>query len=141
MSDSKTILVVDDDLDVVAQLEAILGGAGYEVATASGREEAEELLLTVQPDLAIVDLMMEHMDAGFFLAHNLRKLYPGTPVILLTGVRAVTGLSFAAQSESARSWLKADKVLDKPVRREQLLAEVGRLLKRAGESPRQHPPG
>ena len=91
MSEKKRILVVDDDLDVVEQLEAVLGGAGYEVAAANSRQEAEDLLLTVRPDLAILDLMMEHMDAGFVLGHNLHRLYPGTPVILLTGVTAATG--------------------------------------------------
>jgi two-component system alkaline phosphatase synthesis response regulator PhoP len=82
-----------------------------------------------QPDLAIVDLMMEQPDSGFVLCHQIRKLYPETPIILLTSVTAQTGMSFDTQSESARSWIQADTIMDKPVRAEQLRAEVNKLLR------------
>ncbi|MFC1782073.1 response regulator [Planctomycetota bacterium] len=130
MSDNKKIMVVDDDLDILDQLEAILKTEGYEVLTASGEEEAESLLLTIKPDLVILDLMMEHMDSGFVLAHNLKKLYPATPMILLTSVSAATGISFSTQSSQAQSWLKTDLLLDKPIRPEQIKTEVSRLLMR-----------
>jgi CheY-like chemotaxis protein len=68
------------------------------------------------------------MDSGFVLCHNIKKLYPGTPVIILTAVQAATGLDFKARSAEAGSWVKADVLLDKPVRPEQLKAEVRRLL-------------
>jgi len=130
MNDNKKIMVVDDDLDILEQLETILKSEGYEVLTANGDEEAESLLLTIKPDLVILDLMMEHMDSGFVLAHNLKKLYPATPIIMLTSVSAATGISFGAQSPQAQSWLKADLLLDKPIRPEQIKAEVSQLLTR-----------
>ena len=130
MNVKKKILVVDDDSDIVEQLTAILGTESYEVFSASGEREAEELLLTVKPDLAILDVMMDQSDSGFVLAHHLRKLYPETPTILLTAMTATTGLSFDNMSGDAGSWLKADKILNKPVRPEQLKAEVRRLLER-----------
>ena len=133
MSVNKKVLVVDDDPDTVELLAAVLNAEGYEVVTAYGQEEAEEVLLTVRPDLVILDLMMEQADSGFVLAHYLKKLYPETPVILLSSVTAVMRMSFDAQSPEAKSWLKMDRVLDKPVRHEQLKAEVRRLLK---ERPR-----
>ncbi len=129
MSANRKVLVVDDDPDIVALLTAVLNTEGYEIVTAYSQEEAEEVLLTVRPDLVILDLMMEQVDSGFVLAHYLKKLYPDTPVILLSSVTAVTRMSFDAQSPEARSWLKMDRVLDKPVRPEQLKAEVRRLLK------------
>ena len=52
----------------------------------------------------------------------------GTPMILMTAVTAATGISFADRSAEAQSWLKADCFLDKPVRPEQLKAEVRRAL-------------
>ena len=132
MSDKRakyTILLVDDDPDVLEQISLTLSAKGYRVTTAASQHEAEEALLGVQPDLAICDLMLEHMDSGFVLCHTIKKLYPETPVILLTAVTAQTGVAFDAQSAEARSWIKADKILDKPVRPEQLAAEVSRLLR------------
>jgi CheY-like chemotaxis protein len=124
----KKLLLVDDDLDILEQLSLALGGEGYEVVTAQGRKEGEEILMLGRPDLAIIDLMMEEMDSGFVLCHEMKKLYPDMPVIILTAVTAATGLDFHARSDEARSWVKADALLDKPVRFEQLKEEVLRLL-------------
>lgn len=129
MSDKKTILVVDDDPDMLEQVQLILTTAGYEVLTAAGEQQAEEALLSGPIDLAVLDLMMDHMDSGFVLAHAVRRLHPEAPVVVLTGVTASTGISFPDNSGEAREWTKADKILHKPVRAEQLVAEVRRLLK------------
>jgi CheY-like chemotaxis protein len=72
---------------------------------------------------------MENMDSGFVLCHHVKRLFPETPVILLTAVKATTGLDFSPQSDEAASWVKADVLMDKPVRPEQLRQEVRRLLK------------
>jgi CheY-like chemotaxis protein len=129
----KKILVVDDDPDILEQISAILAAAGYDIVQAAGRASAEEVLLRTKPDLAIVDLMMEEKDSGFVLSYELKKLYPNTPVIMLTAVLGTTGLSFAGRSSEAQSWTKVDRLLDKPVRPEQLKSEVLRLL--SGEMP------
>jgi len=129
MSDKVKVLVVDDDPDLVEQMSIVLRGAGYEVYTGGSQQEAEEQLLSVRPDVAILDLMMDQMDSGFVLCHQIKKLYPQTPVILLTAVTAATGLSFASFTPEAMAWTKADRVLDKPIRPEQILAEVRRALR------------
>lgn len=122
------ILVADDDPDMVEQLTILLSSEGYQVVAAGGQVEAEELLMVHRPDLAIVDLMMEERDSGFILCHEIKRLYPGTPVILLTSVKAATGISFAATSAEQQSWVKADRLMDKPARPEQLKNEIRRLL-------------
>jgi CheY-like chemotaxis protein len=138
MSNQPNIMLVDDDRDVVEQLSIALKAEG-KVHSAGSQKEAEELLLSVRPDVAILDLMMEQTDSGFVLAHYLKKLYPETAVILLTAVTASTGMSFGATGEAAKSWVKADRVLDKPVRAEQIRAEVRRLLgPRATPAPAEH---
>ena len=124
----KKILVVDKDFDLIGQLKAILEAAGYDVITAEERRAAEEMLLSAKPDLAILEILLEEEDGGFVLGYEIRKLYPGTPIIILTAVRGKTGLSFDGQNPEARSWVPADKILDKPVRSEQLLKEVKNLL-------------
>jgi DNA-binding response OmpR family regulator len=130
MSDASRILVVDDDPDLTGQLELVLKQAGYAVTVANSQAEAEEVVLGGKPDLAVVDLMMETQDAGFVLCYELKRLFPGLPIIILTSVKAATGLGFAPQSADEQSWVKADSILDKPVRPERLKAEIQRLLAR-----------
>jgi CheY-like chemotaxis protein len=130
MTERKNVLVVDDDIDLLDQVAFILASDGYNVVRAQGQKEGEGAMLATIPDLAVLDLMMENMDSGFVLCHHVKRLYPGTPVILLTAVKAATGLDFHPQSDEAATWVKADVVLDKPVRPEQLLAEARRLLQR-----------
>ncbi len=124
----RTILVVDDDFDLLEQVVCILEADGHTVVKAHGQVEGEEALLSCLPDLAVLDLMMENMDSGFVLCHQIKRLFPETPVILLTAVKSATGLDFAARSAEAASWTQADVILDKPVRPEQLRAAVQRLL-------------
>ncbi len=128
------ILIVDDDPDIVDQLTLVLSSADYEVATANGIEAAEQTLLSFHPDIAVIDLMMEHHDSGFVLSHEIKRLYPGTPVILLTAVKAQSGISFEPGSEAQAAWVKVDRILDKPVRPEQLKKEIAALLSHAEHS-------
>lgn len=128
MTDKKTVLLVDDDVDFMAQQKMMLEASGYGVVTAASQREAEKIIEGTRPDVAIVDLMMENMDAGFVLCYHIKKRYPATPVILVTAVTSETGLEFDASTEEERLWLKADAVLAKPVRAEQLLREIERLL-------------
>lgn len=126
---ARHVLLVDDDEDYVLQLSQRLRAAGYEVSTADGVGGAHEQLDRQRPDLAIVDLMMEHVDDGFKLCYDIKKRDASIPVILLTGVASETGLDFGASTAEERSWIKADVVLDKPVRFEQLQGEMERLLR------------
>ncbi len=128
MTLTKKILVVDDDIDQLDHVAMILKAEGYDVIRAQGQKEGEDAILTTIPDLAILDLMMENMDSGFVLCNQIKRLYPETPVILLTAVKSATGLDFSPKSSGAASWIKADVLLDKPVRPEQLRNEVKRLM-------------
>jgi len=128
MSKGKKILIVDDDIDCLDQVSMLLERGGFEVVRAQGRGEGEEALMRVRPDLAVLDLMMEEMDSGFVLCHEVKRLYPGTPVIMLTAVASETGMDFKSTAGDAQSWVKADMILDKPVRPEQLNAAVKKLL-------------
>ena len=125
----KTILLVDDDPDFLAQQKAMLEAAGFCVLTAEGQEQARSIMNEKKPDLAVLDVMMEQADAGFVLAHQLKKVNPKMPVILISSVISETGLDFDTATTEERSWIKADAMLAKPVRFEQLTREIDRLLK------------
>ncbi len=85
MSNRKTILVVDDEPEVLNVLTNILRSAGYTVVPLG---DAETSLKTIKGgakiDLVITDLVMPGMDGSEF-AEVVRKTLPDVPVILLTG--------------------------------------------------------
>ncbi len=128
MNDKRTIMVVDDDEDYRFQQRVQLEAEGYTVVEAAGRVQAEETLKTTKPDLAVVDLMMEEVDAGFALCYHMKKQYPTMPIILVTAVTQETGMEFDAATQEERSWVKADAMLAKPIRYDQLKREITRLL-------------
>jgi CheY-like chemotaxis protein len=128
MSENKTVLLVDDDEDFLLQHKMLIESCGYIVTTAQNRSEAEQLLTTLKPSIAILDLMMEQADDGFVLAHHIRQIDSSIPIILITAVTSETGLKFGVVSETDKKWVKADVVLSKPVRFEQLKSELERLL-------------
>ena len=129
MSKTKTILIIDDDADFRFQKKLELEKDGYKVIEAEGEASALAIFESTKPDCVLVDLMMEHMDTGFTLCYQSKKRYPDVPVIMITGVSAETGIEFDAATDEERSWLKADMVLVKPVRYEQLKREMDRLIR------------
>ena len=128
MSEAKTILIVDDDIDILEQYALMLKADGHKVVQASSLAEAEETILTVRPDLAVLDLMMDEKDAGFVLCNQLKRLYPDLPVIIVSNVTPITGLDFRPRNQEEHSWVRADAMLAKPVTAERLRGEIGRLL-------------
>lgn len=124
-----TILLADDDYDFRLQQRLQLEAAGYRVIEAESRRKATELLQSQRFNIALVDLMMEEADAGFSLCQELRKKSPSTPIIMITGVAKEAGMEFSVSTEEERSWIKADALLAKPIRFEQLHREIKRLLK------------
>lgn len=125
--EKKRVLVVDDDPDFRFQQKVQLEAAGFEVIEAESRKNAEALLETEKFDIAVIDLMMEETDAGFTLSRAIKRRRPDVPVIMITAVASETGLEFDAGTREEKSWIKADALLDKPVRFEQLLREINRL--------------
>lgn len=125
----KTILIVDDDIDYLFQIKLKVEGFGFEVITAESQREGEKIIETLKPDLAIFDLMMENEDSGFVLSYKIKRKYPEVPVILATAVTAETGMTFDMSRDSGSSWIKADLMLDKGIRTDQLEKEIKKLLK------------
>lgn len=126
---TKSILMVDDDPDYLLQQKMELESEGYSVITAESRKKANQLLETLKPDVVIVDLMMDRMDDGFVLAYEVKKKLPKVPVIMVTAVTGQTGMEFNSVTPEEKHWIKADAVFTKPVRTEQLVKEIEKLLR------------
>lgn len=120
------ILVVEDDPDMLEQMKLFLENEGYEVLTASSQKEAELLIRPGAFGAAVLDLMMENPDSGFVLSHRIKKLNARIPVIIVTSVTRETGFYFD-KSRDPEEWIKADVIIHKELRFEQLKGELRRL--------------
>ncbi len=127
--EKKTILIADDDIDQLEALEIIVKNLGYKTITAESQKECEEIIKNTKPDLAIIDLMMENQDSGFILSYKIKQKYPDVPVIIASAVIAETGISFNLFSEESKNWIKADVIMEKGIRPDQLEREINKLLK------------
>ena len=72
-SKKKTILTIDDDPDVRAALRVVLEANGFAVGEASTGEEGLKIVERIQPDVVIIDLMMENVDSGSTMAQKLKE--------------------------------------------------------------------
>lgn len=120
------ILVVDDDPDITYAVSLYLRKEGYEVQTAASRAEGMKALTTFAPDLMILDVMMEQPDDGIAMAQELRRTGRTLPIVMLTSVGKVTGMSFDRDSDL----VPVDAFFEKPVRPDELLRKLAELLKR-----------
>jgi DNA-binding response OmpR family regulator len=118
-----TVLVVDDDPDVLLMLRVQLEVDGFRVVTAEQGHRALQLVQRRLPHAAILDLMMPGMD-GFTVARRLRQQQADLPIIMLTAIdeeeRKVEGLQHFA-----------DDYVTKPFSYRELLARLRNLLARA----------
>ncbi len=124
----RVVLIVDDDPDFLLQHSTVLKSLGFDVVTAESRAQAEAVLDTCAISLAVVDLMMEESDSGFTLCHEIKRRHPEAPIVVVTSASSLTGYDFESLSGDQRMWVQADAVLAKPIRFDQLKAQVHRLL-------------
>jgi CheY-like chemotaxis protein len=134
MSERKTILIIDDDPDLVEAIRLPLEAHGYSVAAASSGEEGLEKVLECKPDLIMLDIMMFTPTEGFHVAYKLRSddpaspyaKYRNVPIIILTAIHQMTELRF--HFEGDEGFLPAEEFIEKPIDPAVLLEKVGRLL-------------
>jgi CheY-like chemotaxis protein len=122
---AKKILVVDDEPDVVTYLSAVLKDAGYETAEAANGEEALSKMAAGKPDLITLDITMPEM-TGVRTYRTLKEdtLLRKIPVIIVTGVSHEFKQFISTRTQVP----PPEGYLEKPVRPEELLAEVKRLI-------------
>ena len=122
------VLLIDDDPDFRQQTKQCLLDAGYNVTEAEGENQAYEIARNKKFDIAVLDLILENSDSGFTLSYHFKQNYPNMPIVLLSSSNSEFGIEFSLESAAERDWIKADVLLNKPIRNEQLLHAVRQLL-------------
>ena len=124
MSDNKTVLVVDDESDILEFLKYNLEKEGFIVATAENGKEALEIAYKVKPQLIILDIMMPEMD-GVEVCRQLRsdKVFDQTIISFLTA-------RDEDYSQIAALDVGGDDYITKPIRPRLLISRVKALFRR-----------
>ena len=121
---ASTVLVVDDEKNIVQLARLYLNKEGYEVESAYDGLEALKMAKSVRPDLIILDLMMPEMD-GLEVCRELRKT-SNVPIIMLTAkgddIDRIIGLEIGA-----------DDYMTKPFNPRELVARVKAVLRRTAQ--------
>ncbi len=126
------ILIIDDDQDFNDAVTPILESALYEVVTALNPEEGKKKIFSEKPDLILLDIMMDSLFDGFSLCHEIKtskeyKEFNDIPVIFVSAVKEITGSRFQFNARE-QGMVGPDDYIDKPVKSEDLLTRIEKLL-------------
>ncbi|HEX2865527.1 MAG TPA: response regulator [Ignavibacteriales bacterium] len=117
------IAIIDDDPDILDASSLVLESKGYEVVTASNPKDGYQVVLKHNPDLIILDVMMDEPDDGFFLAQKFRRENVHTPIIMYTSVSKTIGMDYGASE-----MVPVDDFVEKPITPDELIRKVEKLL-------------
>ncbi len=118
----KTILVVEDDLDLAKMMKRLLEGQGYRVLLAADGVSGVDAAVAERPDLILLDIKLPKLD-GELVAVELRGRTETAqiPIIMVTAVTDLADKHLAAQ-------LGALEYVEKPFESDQLLARIRLIL-------------
>jgi DNA-binding response OmpR family regulator len=126
----KTILLVDDDRDILTTMQAALADLGAEILTASDGKEAVTQAEAKPPDLVVLDQMLPKR-SGFLVMESLKRGKKRTDpprVIMITG-------NLGSRHKTYAEGLGVNVYLTKPFRMEKLIEAVLKLLAPAPQTP------
>lgn len=121
MSDKQTtILVCDDNEDILEVVSLIVRRAGYHVISANGYKELLPLLDSARPDLLISDIRMPERD-GFWIAEHMQMQGIRTPIIFMTAYDSNLYRTYAP-------FVGSVGFVTKPIDSQDLLAQIKKAL-------------
>lgn len=122
MTDAKTILIADDEPNIVISLEFLMKREGFKVSIAVDGEEAIAKIRSESPDLVLLDVMMPKK-SGFDVCQEVK----GDPA--LSGTRILMLTAKGRDTEMAKGMaLGADAYMTKPFSTRALVEQVRQLL-------------
>src|SRR5947209_8324739 len=125
MAEQKTILIVDDDVELVDGLRMLLERQGHRVIRASDGHQGKQAIYQQRPDLVILDMMMPRM-GGYPVLEHFKGKPDAPPIIMIT---ANEGSRHKAYAE----YLGVIDYIRKPFAMERLLETVNKALTQSSE--------
>ena len=131
---ARKILMIDDDINLVNVVKLVLESRSYIFDSAKSAAEGLEKILQFEPELIILDVIMEDFVAGFRVVSELRTGDPDSvyakfskvPILMLTSVTSKTNVNFSEKVGTAL--LPVDAFIEKPVKPAKLIAKIEELL-------------
>jgi DNA-binding response OmpR family regulator len=132
------ILIIDDDEDLLLALQIALEAHGFDVQTATTSRQGIAKILSAEPDLLILDVIMETEYEGFEVARTLREKYHRRelPIVMLSAIHTVKEVPYRFAPDE--EYLPVDIFLDKPIKPDALVRTIREVLGELREEPR-HP--
>lgn len=118
-----TVLIIDDDPDIVRPTQLALAKRGYRVVTAASAPEGQRKLAEERPDLVLLDIMMPTGTEGFHFVWSVRNhpdpVLRETPIVVVSAIHRTTDLRLypdqSDQEYAPGEFLPVQAFLDKPV--------------------------
>ena len=130
MSEQNSILIIDDDVQLVDTVKTLLESVGYEISYAYQSERGMELAREIKPDLILLDVMFAGPPGpdGIELSRRLHQdpVLKDIPVIILSGVKKVLDMPIKIGPDE--TWMPVKAFLEKPVKPDKLLSEIEKIL-------------
>jgi two-component system response regulator VicR len=118
----ETILIIDDDKDIIETMTALLEYEKYRIHSAETVELGMEMIEEVKPDVILLDIMFpEKKTKGFDAAKDIKSRYPKLPLIVFTAINREYAFDFTKED------IKADAFLNKPVAIDKLKKLISKL--------------
>lgn len=111
----KKALVIDDGIDFIAAYKAILEANGIDVVSATNGSEGFEKVKSENPDVIVLDVMMETPDSGFEFLQKMQQEGINVPVILCSSIAKASEMNFDLNSLGAKIIMQKPVDLDKLV--------------------------
>ena len=120
MAGAKTILIVDDDHEMIEGLRSLLEKQGYSVVQAHDGHKGKEMIYNHKPDLVILDMMMPRM-GGYPVLEHFRGKTDTPPIIMITANEGSRHKTYA-------EYLGVVDYIRKPFAMERLLEAVNKAF-------------
>ena len=129
MAKKRTVIVIDDDPDVLEATKIILEGAGFAVVTAPTGQDGVSRVREGGIDCIILDVMMATDTEGFHVAQDLKAdgKTARIPIIMLTSVSKKSGFEFSPATD--KDFMPVEVFLEKPIDPKRLVQAVSGAIK------------
>ncbi|MCA9759279.1 MAG: response regulator [Candidatus Eisenbacteria bacterium] len=134
MHRDRTVLIIDDDEDFRESTETLLESEGYHVVLARSAKDGLSKLEECDPDIIVLDIMMESTEAGYGVNYSIKNLpqygrWEHVPIVMVSSIDQSPDVRFPRAPEV--DLIRPDKYLTKPIDADLFLDTLTKLLQHA----------